>query len=197
MSHEPDVKAIHRSTIEHFTELVSQVRDDQWGDPTPCADWDVRTLVNHVLSEEKWIPPLLEGKTVAEVGADAFEGDLLADDPTGNQAGAADEASAAADAVALDSVVHISFGDVPAQEYLNQMIAEHLIHGWDLATGIGADRGLDAQAVALVTPWWDNNEKAYRQYGAVADQVARTGSDAADQLLARFGRDPSWQAPAS
>ena len=56
---------------------------------------------------------------------------------------------------------------------------------------------LDAQAVALVTPWWDDNEKAYRQYGAVADQVDGTGPDAADQLLARFGRDPNWQAPAS
>ena len=31
-------------------QLVEAVRDDQWGSPTPCSEWDVRALVNHIVA---------------------------------------------------------------------------------------------------------------------------------------------------
>src|SRR3954469_19360289 len=60
--------------------LVAGVRHDQWNAPTPCTEWDVRTLVNHLVYEAKWAPDLFAGKTVEEVG-DRYEGDQLGDDP--------------------------------------------------------------------------------------------------------------------
>ena len=68
---------------------------DLWAAPTPCTDWTVRDLVNHLTVEHLWVPPLLEGRTVAEVG-DRFDGDVLGDDPA-----AAWEAAAAASRRAL------------------------------------------------------------------------------------------------
>ena len=62
------------------------VGEDQWGAPTPCADWDVRELVNHVAGEDLWTAPLLEGSTIEEVG-DRFDGDLLGDDPISRRPG--------------------------------------------------------------------------------------------------------------
>ena len=63
-----------------FGELVHQVNDDQWGDATPCTDWDVRALVNHLVYEARWAPPLLEGQSLEQVGS-KFDGDLLGDNP--------------------------------------------------------------------------------------------------------------------
>src|SRR5262249_34088410 len=63
-----------------FGRRVDAIKDDQWSAPTPCTEWDVRTLVHHLTYEMVWAPPLFEGKTVADVG-DRFEGDILGADP--------------------------------------------------------------------------------------------------------------------
>src|SRR5262245_695118 len=71
---------LHRRAMDRFGDNVRQIRDDPWDRPTPCADWDVRALVNHVVNENRWTPPLIEGQTMADVG-DRFDGDLLGDEP--------------------------------------------------------------------------------------------------------------------
>ena len=186
----------HRAAVESFVERVEQVRPDDWPRPTPCAGWSVRDLVNHVVSEERWAVPLFAGSTLDEVG-DRFDGDLLGDDPAG-QARAAGRA--AADAVsapgALDRTVHLSFGDTPGEEYARQLFADHLIHGWDLAAAIGADRSAAPELVEAVASWYAGNEEAYRAAGVVAPRVA-VAADAGswERLLAAFGRDPAWTPP--
>jgi len=50
--------------------------------------------------------------------------------------------------------VHLSFGDVPASEYLGQLLADHLVHAWDLAAAVGADRALDPAVVRAVAEWF-------------------------------------------
>ena len=62
-----------------------------WSAPTPCADWDVRQLVNHVVGEDRWTKPLVNGRTIAEVGG-SLDGDLLGDQPVAAARSAADEA---------------------------------------------------------------------------------------------------------
>lgn len=75
-----DVGDLHRRSIEEFGKRIEAVGDDQWELPTPCSDWDVRTLVNHIVAENLWTPPLMEGQTIADVG-DRFDGDVLGADP--------------------------------------------------------------------------------------------------------------------
>ncbi len=50
-------------SVADFTELVRAVDDAQWTAPTPCPDWNVHALVNHVVNERLWIPPLFAGQT--------------------------------------------------------------------------------------------------------------------------------------
>ncbi|TMM36310.1 MAG: TIGR03086 family protein [Actinobacteria bacterium] len=189
-----DLIDLYRRSVAGFTDRVRQVRPDQWSAPTPCTDWDVRALVNHVVSEERWIRPLLAGATVEEVG-DRFDGDLLGADPAGAAAGAADDADAAVTGPgALDRTVHLSFGDFPATEYLRQILADHLVHAWDLAAATGADRALDAAAVAECARWFAGVEDAYRSSGAIGPRVEVPDSAGEqDRLIAAFGRDPSWK----
>src|SRR3954467_2690219 len=108
-----DPVELHRRAIDEFDLRVEAVADNQWGLPTPCADWDVRALVHHLVYENVWTPPLLEGKAIAEIG-DRFEGDLLGDDAKQAWQRAAGDASAAVKQPgAMDITVHLSFGDFP------------------------------------------------------------------------------------
>jgi hypothetical protein len=76
---------------------------------------NVRALVNHVLAEARWTPPLLAGRMIAEVG-DALDGDLLGDDPLAAWDTGRDKAVAAAHAPGINSrIVHLSFGDTPCR----------------------------------------------------------------------------------
>ncbi len=47
-----DLETLYRRTVESWTARVQTVGADQWTAVTPCADWDVRELVNHVVGED-------------------------------------------------------------------------------------------------------------------------------------------------
>jgi uncharacterized protein (TIGR03086 family) len=182
---------LYRRSVRMFAVRIDSIGEDQWGHPTPCSDWDVRALVNHIVYEQRWSVPLLAGATIAEVG-DRFEGDLLGDDPYGIPRMAAEEALAAvADDAVLDRTVHLSFGDTPATEYVYQLFADHVVHSWDLLVGIDADRTLDPDLVRACLTWFADREDAYRSAGAIgpAGPLPADPSDQ-DRLIAAFGRDP-------
>src|SRR5919106_5970907 len=90
-----DLVDLHRRAVEEFGRRVREVDDDQWTASTPCTDWDVRALVNHVAGENLWTAPLLAGKTIEDVG-DSLDGDLLGEDPKTVWDESAREATAAA-----------------------------------------------------------------------------------------------------
>jgi len=75
-----DLVELHRQALDAFGERVRGVSDVAWRQPTPCSEWDVRALVNHVVVENLWIPPLLAGKRIEDV-TDIAEGDVLGDEP--------------------------------------------------------------------------------------------------------------------
>jgi uncharacterized protein (TIGR03086 family) len=184
-----DISAMFRSVVEEFDARVRLIGDHQWQAATPDEDWNVRDLVNHVVGEDLWAPPLLAGSTIAEVG-DRFDGDVLAGDPKAAWAAAsAGAVQAVGEDGAMDRIVHLSFGDFPGREYALQLFADHLIHAWDLARAIGSDERLDAMLVASCATWFDALEDAYRSAGAIAPRPP-VPHDAGAQtvLLARFGR---------
>ena len=148
---DPDgVLDLHRRALDEFGRRVHAVRPDQWGCPTPCRDWEVRTLVNHLVYEQLWVEPLLAGKTVAEVG-DALDGDLLGTDPVAAWEAAAGSArSALTTPGALGRTVHLSYADRPATEYVRELIFDLVVHSWDLARGIDGDEKIDPELVDAV-----------------------------------------------
>ena len=199
------VTDLHQRSVEGFMALLAAFDPpgpdgEAWRGPTPCADWDVRTLVNHIVYEDVWTIPMMEGSTIEEVG-DRFDGDLLGDDAV-TAARAAGEAAvtATASGVVAGQTVHLSFGDTPAEEYAYQLAADHLIHGWDLAAATGGDRTLDAELVDACAAWFAEREELYRSAGAIGPRVDAGESgddDPQSRLLRAFGRDPDWAPPPS
>jgi uncharacterized protein (TIGR03086 family) len=184
-----DIPAMFRRAVAEFDARVRQIGDQDWQATTPDEEWNVRDLVNHVVGEDLWAPPLLAGSTIAEVG-DRFDGDVLGAEPKGAwKLASAAAVNAVDEDGAMDRIVHLSFGDFRGREYAMQMFADHLIHAWDLARAIGADERLDTALVASCATWFDAAEDAYRSAGAIAARPPLPGhADAQTVLLARFGR---------
>jgi uncharacterized protein (TIGR03086 family) len=178
-----------RRAVDGFGRRVHVVGESQWSAPTPDTEWDVRALVNHVTVEQLWVPPLMSGSSVADIG-DRFDGDKLGHDPraTWDTAVRASLEAFGANG-ALGGTIALSRGATPAEEYCWEMTVDALIHSWDLARGIGADETLDPDIAAL----------AYERTLPIAEHLHETGlfappvpvDDGAPlqvKLLAIFGR---------
>jgi uncharacterized protein (TIGR03086 family) len=187
----PTVLDQHSRAAAEFGNRVHAIKADQWGDTTPCSDWDVRTLVNHLVNEQLWVPPLMSGATVADVG-DALDGDLLGDDPVAAWDAAAASATDALQASgALERIVHLSFADVPGTVYAWQLIGDLAVHAWDLARAIGVDERLDPELAADVLEKLTPDVATYATYGLFATPIpVADAADVQTRLIAMTGRQP-------
>lgn len=183
-----DEATAFRRASESFVERARHIGHDQWAGPTPCVDWNVRMLVNHVAGEYLWVPEMMAGRTMADVG-DRLDGDVLGDDPLETLINARGAAIAAIDGPgALESLVHLSFGDLPAGEYVKQMAVDSVIHSWDLAHGIGADEALDPELVDLSYAEMQASAEAWRVAGVFGPETAPSEDSTLARLLALTGR---------
>jgi uncharacterized protein (TIGR03086 family) len=182
---------LHARALTEFDRRVERLPSDLWDSPTACSEWDVRTLVNHLVAEQRWAPHLLAGETLEEVG-DRYDGDLLGDDPL---AAWRDASRAAREALerpgALDGTVHTSMGELPAEEYLRQMTLDLAVHAWDLTPATGLDDRLDPELAAALYDTWAPREELLAQSGVFATPVpVPDGADAQRKLLGLLGRNP-------
>jgi uncharacterized protein (TIGR03086 family) len=172
-----------------FDRRVRGVRSGQWHNATPCAEWDVRALVNHLVIEQLWAPLLLDGATVEDVG-DRFDGDQLGDDPVAawmSAAAAAREAFAAPGA--MRRFVELSYGRRPVEGYCQEMTLDLAVHAWDLARGIQADERLDEKLVGDALAFIEPQVEQLAATGLFAPPVAvGDDADAQTRLLALLGR---------
>jgi uncharacterized protein (TIGR03086 family) len=192
-------RAMLPAAAARFGALVHRVPVDGWHRPTPCADWSVRDLVNHLVGEHLWVPPLLGGGTLADVG-DRFDGDVLGDAP-GPAWDAAVTASLKAWAMAReDQKVDLSAGPTQAGEYAEQMLLDLVVHAWDLARAIDVDAGIvagidasvDEEQAAHVLAYVEPHAAEWAAAGVFAEPVRTSRADALSRLVALSGRDPEW-----
>ncbi|MGW1075785.1 TIGR03086 family metal-binding protein [Streptomyces sp. NPDC002537] len=179
----------HGEALDLFSDRVHAVRPRQWDAPTPCTEWTVRDLVNHLTAEQLWVPALLDGATVKDVG-DSFDGDVLGDDPAAAwdaAATAAREAFAAPGA--LKRTVHLSYGPTSADAYAAQMTADAVVHAWDLSRAIGADEHLPKALVDFTRREVEPYAGSLSGTGLFAAPVEPPpGADACTRLLSLLGR---------
>ncbi len=168
---------------------VEDIAEDRWTGPTPCTEWSVRDLVNHLASEHHWVQELLAGRTIEDVG-DRFDGDLLGDDPVRGFEESVRVARAAVQAPrAMEVTCHLSFGDTAAPEYLGQLLVDEVVHGWDLAVATGQDTTLDPTLVAVCWEALEPAREMIRASSSFGDEVeVRAGAPLQSRLLGLLGR---------
>src|SRR5438309_3531378 len=171
-----------------FVDRAQTITPEQWTRPTPCTEWDVRALVNHVVGEYLWVSELLAGRTIAEVGS-KFDGDVLGADPMTVIADAQRSAvTSTAEPGAMERTVHLSFGDTPAADYIMQMVTDSVIHAWDLARGIAGDDRLDPELVDMVYDEMQRTAEDWRSGGAFGPAKQPAGDSTQAKLIALSGR---------
>lgn len=181
----------HGQAMDVFDRAIRGVGRADWASATPCSDWTVRDLVNHIVVDQLWVPDLLAGRTIAEVG-DAFDGDQLGDDPLSVWR----ESSAAARAAwrapgAVDRTVHLSYGEENAEEYGWQMTTDLAVHGWDLATALGTDPGIPDELADTLFAYAQPQVSLWSGTSMFAEPVAVTdGASPQARLVALLGRQP-------
>ena len=100
----------------------------------------LREIINYHAYDDAWIPDVLAGRTIDEVGKDAFKGDLLGDTPKQSFSAIVDKAVAAAQALDdLSRTAHLSYGDYTMAQYLWQANYFRGMRVYDIAKVIGVD----------------------------------------------------------
>ena len=192
----------YRGASARFERELRRVAPGQWTSPTPCTEWSVRDLTNHMTRGNLSYVRLLRGGT-AEEFIRLRDADALGSDPVDAFARSVRECAAAFEEPgALETVLDYPLGRAAAGQLLAVRTTDTVVHTWDLARATGGDEVLDA---ALVS-WVDGNlaaiyaglaetptaaQTTHRFFGPPPASGAPPGElSTQDRLLYRMGRDP-------
>jgi len=160
--------------LTQAADLLDAVAADDLGRPTPCTDWDVRALANHLLATTRVFVTMMQG---VPPGWHREEGD----GPYGEEMRT------------RGNVLINLWRELPADEAAQDadwQATEVAVHTWDLATALGRSTADLDQAVAqraLVT--MDRVLGPERRGRAFQNaRSAPEGSDAYTHLAAYAGR---------
>ena len=181
-----DALGLLARALEQAGTIVARVRPDQAGLPTPCAGWDVRTLVNHTVFDLHLFQSMVTGGERPEAGAD-----LIADDWPAAYSAAADTLLSTWRAKGVDWTMHSQLGDLPATWAAGQQLANMAVHSWDIARATDQSTALDPEVGEAALTWGRQNLKPELRGQTFGPEVA-VPPDAPlyDRLAGFFGRTP-------
>ena len=175
------------------TETLVLGTDPADGDrPTPCEDYDVATLVQHLLAVVRRVGAVVRGEPFFSVPVVWPSGDWAAD----WRSGRADTEVALA-AAELDRIVQLPWGEAPVRAAIASYVGEFATHGWDLAVATGRRHLLDDEIADAALPASMAKMPADRRgEGVPFGPVVPVPDDAPaiDRLVGWLGRDPNWRA---
>lgn len=192
MAGAPSVDRLARAL--HATgELIAAVGEDQWSNPSPCPEWNVRGLVNHLVFGNRMFAGILRGEPSPPVEdlPRLRAVDRLGDSPSAahREAGAELLAAFSRPSV-LERVFQAPIGNVPGMVMLHLRVTEELVHGWDLAHATGQPARLPddlaEDELAFSRTQLDVNVPRSGRFGEA--QPVADEAPAIDRLAAFLGR---------
>ncbi len=150
-------------------------------DPTTCDEWDVRTLLNHMLETQMYFVGAARGDDISPPSQAPPQ--LLSDDPPADF----DQARAETLRTFSDSGVIEKTG--PA---LGIAFSDQLLHGWDLAVSTGQNHAMPAGLPEAAYAFIHGRFTDEQRQGVFKPEVTiAADSSSQDRFLAYTGRDPS------
>lgn len=184
-----------KKAAEETKKVMSGVQASQFNNPTPCAEFNVKALANHMaglaMGSER------AAKKLDRIAPPDPMPDMVGDNPGASYAPMVDSAVAAWSAPgAFEGETQFGPGPMPAQVAGAITLMEIAVHGWDLAVATGQTYSMSPEVAAAVQQTVSQlaNPES-RENGIFGPEVAVGGdASAQNQLLGQSGRDPSWSA---
>ncbi|MBI2798065.1 TIGR03086 family protein [Candidatus Saccharibacteria bacterium] len=178
-----------KQACEVASKQIDMIKPGQWHVVTPNTDWDLTALVKHMVYEVLWVPDLVEGKTVKEVG-DKYDGDILGKDAKKAWLAASQKAVAAfTDPGAMTKTVHLSYANVMGEHYCSEIASDVFIHSWDVAKAVDTNTDLDKELAEFTYKFMQPRAAEMRQSGLFGSEVkVANDADLQTKLLALYGR---------
>jgi uncharacterized protein (TIGR03086 family) len=172
--------------IEQCGAVVSRVQREQANQPTPCSEWDVRSLVNHTVYDVQLFTAALNGQERGSPDAD-----LIGDNWATAYQAAGDALQGAWRRRGTDGTLKTRVGEFPATWAVGQHTADLAVHAWDIATATGQSTELDPEVGREALAWARENLKPQFRGTAFGPEVeVPENAPIYDRLAGFFGRNP-------
>jgi uncharacterized protein (TIGR03086 family) len=175
--------------FDHTASIVAAVPENRYAGPTPCPDFDVRALMNHLVAGNLLFATAARGE---ELDMTVFEQDNLGDDPAGAYRRSAD---GALEAWRRPGVMeeNLPFGGMPGSAVIRLHLTEELVHGWDLASSTGQDTSVNPRLAEMALEAMQQvPTEMLRSGAAFGEEVpVDAGAPVHERLVAFLGRDPA------
>jgi uncharacterized protein (TIGR03086 family) len=184
-----------QQAVTSTEKIVAGVQSGQLERATPCTEWDVRSLLNHVLGSMQLGAALLTDSTPEHPSPPGGlpDIDLVGDEPGAAYRRAAESLLAAAGTKgALDTVHQTPLGDMPGALLGGILTLDLLVHGWDLARATGQDVAFDADLTTHVFGFAGQAIQPEMREGGLVGPVVAVDASAPvlDRLVGHMGRTP-------
>lgn len=173
-----------KSAYVSAEKVVAGVQPTDYSRPTPCADWDVRALLSHLIGAVAGFPVMLRGEQPN------WSADLLGDDPVASFRQVVEENLRA---WAAPGAVDKPTSFMPSMPLIALNLCDAVVHTWDLATATGQAHGIADEVIELTYNIWKQAPlDLSRKAGAFGPEVAVPESaPTMDRLVGLLGRRPS------
>jgi len=173
--------------------VVTAVPEGTLNAPTPCSDWDLRTLLNHTIL---WTSYSAERRAHGE----SVDEELMNKDFTADPGFREDYArqikkavGAWSDPAAWAGTRNVMGAETPAADVGAMLLMEMALHGWDVARATGQDFSADDKTARALQDIVDAQAELFRKYQGFADAISPpAGASTFDRALALSGREPRW-----
>lgn len=192
----PALISLDERAVRASIDLVSRLTPADLDAPTPCAGWNLRDLLEHLIIQHY-------GFAAASRGVDdlaLWKQSPLSPDPIAEYRAAATHVLSA---FAMDGVLDREFplpefGDgivVPARFAISFHFVDYVVHSWDVARTLGLSAEFDdavIEAALLIAQAVPGGDIRTRPGAAFAPEVVLPEGSGLDRVLALLGRSPNW-----
>lgn len=180
----PNPVELYQSAVESTSSIIAGVTPDQMGSSTPCSEWNVQALVEHLVGGASYFAASLAGeepKPPSDGGspADAF-----------NSLAKKVIAEAGKPGV-MEKQYDTPMGNMSGGEFMFGAFMDTFVHGWDLAKATGQNTSLNGDFAGIIYQGMGPMMDGMRQGGAFGGAVS-VSDDASiqDKMLGMLGRQP-------
>jgi uncharacterized protein (TIGR03086 family) len=186
-SPDPDLVALARLHA-HLEDVLAGASGVDVGAPTPCEDWTLRDLLDHVTGGNRFTSAILRGDSAADAMTKTIAS--FADPDGGNhQSAMGDMVAAFNTSGALEREYDHVAGTLDGRNVLRLRLHDLIIHAWDIGQTLDPKPELPTDLVAWGLAELDTARSPARQHFGAGS--AGTGPSLQDRYLGHFGRSPA------